>query len=490
MSAELALLGIATAGVGVVAVFAVLCFLRTQQLPAALTAQGATQILRAETDILRAAIEDQARGLRQELGQSLKGFQELTLAAFGTLRDGIDAQVRGFGERLDGGTKAIDERAAAISAKLNAEMAQMRSEANTNRETLRTLIEQRLDHSIGQQADASKVLRDELGGNFHRLGSRVADSLTEAGQIQKERLESVTNALTGLSEKLEKAQDSLRTAVESRLDAIRQESATKLEEMRQTVDEKLQTTLESRLGESFNRVVEQLERVHKGIGEMQTLAANVGDLRNVLTNVKVRGTYGEVQLALLLEQFLSPDQFVKNASVRPDGTERVEYAIKFPADGEQVLLPIDSKFPREDYDHLQEAIAAGDAKLTAQYRRDLENKIKGCAKDISTKYINPPHTLEFAILFVPTESLYAEILRQPGLSEQLQRDYRVIIAGPTNLAALLTSFQMGFRSLALQKRSSEVWQLLGAIKTEFDRYAAWSRRFRGSSPQRATRLRA
>ena len=186
-------------------------------MPGALTAQGATQILRAETDIVRAAVEDQARGLRQELGQSLKGFQELTLAAFGTLRDGIDAQVRGFGERLDGGTKAIDERAAAISTKLNDEMAQMRSEANANRETLRTLIEQKLDHSIGQQADASKILRDELGGNFHRLGTRVSDSLTEAGQIQKERLDNVTGALTGLSEKLEKAQDSLRTAVEADL---------------------------------------------------------------------------------------------------------------------------------------------------------------------------------------------------------------------------------------------------------------------------------
>ena len=265
---ELVLLVVATAGAGGAALFAILWFLRAQRLPDALTAQGATQILRAETDIVRAAVEDQARGLRQELGHSLKGFQELTLAAFGTLRDGIDAQVRGFGERLDAGTKAIDERAAAISTKLNDEMAQMRSEANTNRETLRTLIEQKLDHSIGQQADASKVLRDELGGNFHRLGTRVSDSLTEAGQIQKERLENVTGALTGLTEKLEKAQDSLRTAVESRLDAIRQESATKLEEMRQTVDEKLQTTLEGRLGESFNRVVEQLERVHKGIGEI------------------------------------------------------------------------------------------------------------------------------------------------------------------------------------------------------------------------------
>ena len=240
--------------------------------------------------------------------------------------------------------------------------------------------------------------------------------------------------------------------------------------MRQTVNEKLQSTLEARLGESFNRVVEQLERVHKGIGEMKSMAADVGDLKNVLTNVKVRGTYGEVQLALLLEQFLSPDQFVKNASIGSSGRERVEYAIKFRADGEQMLLPIDLKFPREDYEHLQEAIAAGDAKRTAQYRRDLENKIKGCAKEISSKYINPPHTLDFAILFIPTESLYAEILRQPGLFEQLQRDYRVMIAGPTNLAALLTSFQMGFRSLALQKRSNEVWQLLGAIKGEFDKY--------------------
>src|SRR5260370_28791300 len=222
----------------------------------------------------------------------------------------------------------------------------------------------------------------------------------------------------------------------------------------ETVDEKLQSTLETRLGESFNRVVEQLERVHKGIGEMKTMAADVGDLKNVLTNVKVRGTYGEVQLALLLEQFLAPDQFVKNASVGPDGRERVEYAIKFPADGEQVLLPIDSKFPREDYEHLQEAIAAGDSKLIAQCRRVLETKIKGCAKEISSKYINPPHTLEFAILFIPTESLYAEVLRQPGLSEQLQRDHRVMIAGPTNLAALLKSFQMAFRALPLQKRLS------------------------------------
>ena len=467
---DLLVLIMAVGGGWVAAGFAALAYFRSRQTPQLLTAQGAAQLLRAETEIVRGAVEDQAGRLRQELNQSLKAFQELTVVAVAGLRDGIEGQVRGFGARLDAGIKIIDERTAGIATKLNGDMEQMRSGANTSREALRALVEAKLDYSTHQQGEAAKTLRDELGGNFQRLGARVSESLGELSRMQKERLDNVISSVSGLGEKLEKGQESLRAAVESRFDAIRQENAAKLDEMRQTVDEKLQTTLETRLGESFNRVVEHLERVHKGIGEMQTLAANVGDLKNVLTNVKVRGTYGEVQLALLLEQFLSPDQYVKNASVGSGGRERVEYAIKFPADGDQVLLPIDSKFPREDYEHLQEAIAAGDAKLMAHFRRELESKIKACAKEISSKYINPPHTLEFAILFVPTESLYAEILRQPGLSEQLQRDYRVMIAGPTNLAALLTSFQMGFRSLALQKRSSEVWQLLGAIKGEFDKY--------------------
>jgi DNA recombination protein RmuC len=467
---DLLVLIMAVGGGWVAAGFAALAYFRSRQTPQLLTAQGAAQLLRAETEIVRGAVEDQAGRLRQELNQSLKAFQELTVVAVAGLRDGIEGQVRGFGARLDAGIKIIDERTAGIATKLNGDMEQMRSGANTSREALRALVEAKLDYSTHQQGEAAKTLRDELGGNFQRLGARVSESLGESSRMQKERLDNVISSVSGLGEKLEKGQESLRAAVESRLDAIRQENAAKLDEMRQTVDEKLQTTLETRLGESFNRVVEHLERVHKSIGEMQTLAANVGDLKNVLTNVKVRGTYGEVQLALLLEQFLSPDQYVKNASVGSGGRERVEYAIKFPADGDQVLLPIDSKFPREDYEHLQEAIAAGDAKLMAHFRRELESKIKACAKEISSKYINPPHTLEFAILFVPTESLYAEILRQPGLSEQLQRDYRVMIAGPTNLAALLTSFQMGFRSLALQKRSSEVWQLLGAIKGEFDKY--------------------
>jgi DNA recombination protein RmuC len=289
---ELLLLSIGTASASIAAVFAILCFFRTRTPVAALTKETAAPLLRSETEIIRTALQDQARWLRQELGQSLTTFQEMMLTTFGTMRDGIDGQVRGFGERLDAGVKAIDERAAGIATKVNDDIAQMRSEANSNREHLRAIVEQKLDQNISVQAEASKVLRDELGGNFQRLGSRVSESLIEASQIQKERLENVTGALTGLSDRLEKALENVRATLESSLAAIRQENAVKLDEMRQTVDERLQSTLETRLGESFNRVVEHLERVHKGIGEMQSLAANVGDLKNVLTNVKVRGTYG------------------------------------------------------------------------------------------------------------------------------------------------------------------------------------------------------
>jgi DNA recombination protein RmuC len=472
MSPELALLVIATVGASVAALFAILCFFR-KQLPDALTARGATQILRAETDIVRGAVEDQARGLRHELGQSLKGFQELTLAAFGTLRDGIDAQVRGFGERLDGGIKTIDERAAAISAKLNDEMVQMRSEANANRETLRTQIEQKLDHSISQQAEASKTLRDELGDNFHRLGTRVSDSLTEAGQIQKERLENVTGALTGLSEKVEKALEGLRTTVEAGLEKVRTDNAEKLEQMRVTVDEKLQGTLEQRLGASFKLVSEQLEQVFRGIGEMQSLATGVGDLKKMLSNVKMRGAWGEVSLGGLLDQVLTIDQYERNVEVKPGSNQRVEYAIKLPGgdDGDAPLwLPIDAKFPNEDYERLVDASDRGDVEAVEAASKAIEMRIRTSAKDICEKYVHPPHSTDFAVLFLPTEGLFAEIIRRPGLVDALQRECRIVVTGPTTLMALLNSLRMGFRTLAIQKRSSEVWQVLGAVKTEFGKY--------------------
>jgi len=473
MLVELVLLAVAAGAAGIAALFALLCFLRTAQLPDVLTAQGAKQILRTETDIVRNAGEQQSRSLRQELGNSLKGFQELNIAAFGTLRQGIDSQVHGFGERLNEGVKAIDERAGAISTKLNDEMAQMRSEANVSRETLRTLIEHKLDNSILQQAEASRTLRDELGGNFQRLGSRVSESLTESSRLQKERLENVTIALTGLSDKLEKAQEGLRMAVETALEKLRNDNAEKLEQMRVTVDEKLQGTLEQRLGASFKLVSEQLEQVFRGIGEMQSLATGVGDLKKMLSNVKMRGAWGEVSLGSLLDQVLTADQYERNVEVKPGSNQRVEYAIKLPGGddaGGPVWLPIDAKFPNEDYERLIDASDRGEKDAAEVASKAVEMRIRTSAKDICEKYIQPPHSTDFAVLFLPTEGLFAEIIRRPGLVDDLQREYRIVVTGPTTLMALLNSLRMGFKTLAIQKRSSDVWRVLGAVKTEFGKY--------------------
>lgn len=269
-------------------------------------------------------------------------------------------------------------------------------------------------------------------------------------------------------------QEMLRQAVENRLDAIRSENTTKLEEMRQTVDQKLQTTLETKLTESFDRVAQQLRLVHQGIGEMQTLAAGVSDLRKVLSNVRIRGTFGENQAAQLLEQFLSPEQFILNAQVRENSQERVEFAVRLPGrdDEGDVLLPIDAKFPREDYERLLAAAEIGDSDAVEEAGKALENRVKLFARTIREKYINPPRTTDFAILFLPTEGLYAEILRRPGLFDQIQRDCHVTLTGPTTFVAYLNALQMGFRSLAIQKRSSEVWRLLGAVQAEFGNYDA------------------
>jgi DNA recombination protein RmuC len=243
--------------------------------------------------------------------------------------------------------------------------------------------------------------------------------------------------------------------------------------MRQTVDEKLQSTLESRLGESFRQVSERLEQVYKGLGEMHVLATGVGDLRRVLANVKTRGTWGEVQLATLLEQVLAPDQYAANVPTSETGDERVEFAVRLPgrSDERAMWLPIDSKFPLEDYQALLEASDRSDIAAIDEAGRRLETRVKVSARDVSAKYLNPPHTTDFAIMFLPNEGLYAEVLRRPGLADGLQRDHRIVIAGPTTLWGILTSFQMGFRTLAIERRSSEVWALLGAVKTEFAKFA-------------------
>ncbi len=314
-------------------------------------------------------------------------------------------------------------------------------------------------------------LREELGGSFHRLRQNVAETLRETGAQQRERLDATQTELRALAETHRKTGEELRQVVEGRLDVIRQENAAKLEEVRRTVDEKLQTTLEARLGESFRSVVEQLNRAYEVFGEMKSISANVGDLKNVLTNPKLRGTFGEVQLAMLIEDFLSPSQFIRDAQVKEHSAERVEFAIRLPlSDGEDMLLPVDAKFPREDHEHLLAALEAGDAALVETHRRALDARIKSFARDIGRKYINPPRTTERAIMFLPTESLFAEVLRLPGLFDYVQRECGVMIAGPTTFSAILHAFQVNHRSMAIAQQSGEVWRVLGAVRTEFRKY--------------------
>jgi DNA recombination protein RmuC len=291
--------------------------------------------------------------------------------------------------------------------------------------------------------------------------------------LQKTLSDTLTLQLQGLSESNARRMGEVRATLEAQLAQLQQSNAAKLDEMRRTVDEKLQTTLEARLGESFKQVADRLEQVHKGLGEMQALAAGVGDLKHLLTNVKTRGIFGEAQLGALLEQIFAAEQYAAQVVTRPGTRATVDFAIRLPGrsdDGTPLWLPIDAKFPNEDYERLLDAQERADAAAVDIAGRALEARIRLEARSISDKYVEPPHTTDFAILFLPSEGLYAEVLRRPGLMEALQREYRITIAGPTTLLAMLNSLQMGFRTLALEKRSSEVWQVLGAVKTEFGKF--------------------
>ena len=408
------LLGLAIVAALAGAVISFVVLSRLGSSSGGLTRDDINQLLRAETETLRQAQDLNARHLREEIATHMRGLQ-------------------------DSNAKAV--------------------------EALRLVIDSKLTSAAAAQQESAAQARVEMSDNLARLGTTLRESLRERlesfGNHQKERLDQVALVLTKQTETLE-----------TRLEAIRSENAKKLEEMRQTVDEKLQSTLDTRLNESFTRVVEQLKQVSEGLGEMKALASNVGDLKSVLTNVKVRGTFGEVQLGMILEQFLTPDQFRTNVRVRDNTTESVEFAICLPGkgQGDTVLLPIDSKFPNETYERLLAASEAGEVEAVKELRKQLLSQVRNFAKDVSTKYINPPVTTDFAILFLPTEGLYAEILRQPGAFEQLQRELKIVLAGPTTLSAILHAFQMGFRSLAIEKRSSEVWQVLGAVQQEFGKY--------------------
>ena len=371
---------------------------------------------------LRSQVQGTAQGTRQELSASLAQFQQAVAAQLTGIASLQNGQFDKFGLQL---------------AKLN--------EVNaTQLDAMRDAIMLQGQHG-----------REEQGASLKRFGDTLNQSLALLTESNAQRMLEV------------------RATLEQKIKELQTDNGARLEEMRKTVDEKLHATLEQRLGESFKLVSDRLDKVHHGLGEMQQLAIGVGDLKRVLTNVKTRGTWGEVQLEMLLEQVLTVDQYAKNVETVPGTGERVEFAIKLPGQvdgGTPVWMPIDAKFPKEQYERLAEAAERADADGVATAGRELERAIRGEAKTIAEKYLSPPLTTDFAILFLPTEGLYAEVMRRPGLADELQRVWRVSIAGPSTLSALLNSLQMGFRTLALEKRSSEVWQVLGAVKTEFGKF--------------------
>lgn len=338
------------------------------------------------------------------------------------------------------------------------------------------ILREELARSREEAHAGSRRSREELTGSITVLGDSLSKRMSEIAGLQKNQLELFAAQLKELTSSNEGRLDKLREGVDARLRLIQEDNARKLEQMRATVDEKLHDTLEKRLGESFKLVSERLELVQRGLGEMQTLANGVGDLKKVLTNVKTRGTFGEIQLGSLLEQILAPGQYESNVETRHGSGQRVEFALKLPGrdgtpDG-MVWLPLDAKFPQEDYLRLVEAQEAADVAAAAEARKQLDRSVREMARMIRDKYLDPPHTTDFGVMFLPTEGLYAEVLRLPGLFEALQLDFKVMVAGPTTLAALLNSLQMGFRTLAIEKRSAEVWNLLGAVRTEFSKFGA------------------
>jgi DNA recombination protein RmuC len=418
--------------VALVIIFLQVIALMRGKTSGASSADIAPQLTQLQTDLKRhqqetgerteRQVQATAQSTRQELTGNFAQFQQTLVAQLTSVATLQNNQIDTFAQQL---------------AKLN--------EANALQlESMRQAITQQAQTGREEQASALKRFGDTLNQTLAALTESNAQRMAE-----------------------------VRATLESKIKDLQTDNANRLEEMRKTVDEKLHATLEQRLGESFKLVSDRLEKVHQGLGEMQQLAIGVGDLKRVLTNVKTRGTWGEVQLEMLLEQVLTPDQYAKNVETVPSTGERVEFAIKLPGNvegGTPVWLPIDAKFPKEQYERLAQAAEHADVEGVAAAGKELERAIRVEAKSICEKYVSPPLTTDFAIMFLPTEGLYAEVMRRPGLADDLQRSHRVSIAGPSTLTALLNSLQMGFRTLALEKRSSEVWQVLGAVKTEFGKF--------------------
>ncbi|WP_218064812.1 DNA recombination protein RmuC [Desulfolutivibrio sulfoxidireducens] len=419
---------------------------------------------------IRDAVSQTIDAFRQETRDGLKSFGDSVLARTAEHGTAQKQHLDAFAGRMETLSQTIDTQLAKNRESSESSAKALREESAKRMSEFQTFLHQRLETML-ERLDG---IRDAMEKRLHEIqqaeveASRV--SREETAIVLKRFGESLETRLANLTQSNENKLGELRTSVETKLSQIQTDNAAKLEEMRRTVDEKLQGTLEKRLGQSFQLVSERLELVHKGLGEMQTLAAGVGDLKKVLTNVKTRGTWGEVQLERLLEQIFAPGQFVKNFS--PNGRESVEFAVRMAGrEGEmECMLPIDAKYPVEDYERLLAAVEAGSPEAADVASKQIEIRIKACAKDIREKYICPPTTTIFAVLFLPVEGLYAEVLRRPGLVESLQRDFRVVIAGPTTLTAILSSVQMGLAVAAISKRSEEVWKTLGAVKLEFRKY--------------------
>jgi DNA recombination protein RmuC len=344
----------------------------------------------------------------------------------------------------------------------------------TRQDRLELVIKDEIARNRQETTKNAQQARQELGAALKLSSDSLQQRLAENVRVQKDQLDSFSKQLMAMTRLNEEKMEFMRKTMGTQLRAMQADNTKKLEQMRATVDEKLQSTLEKRLGESFRQVSERLEQVYKGLGEMRSLATGVGDLKKVLTNVKTRGTWGEIRLSHILEQILTPDQYEENVATKNNSNDRVEFAIKLPGqdtDRDKIVwLPIDAKFPQEDYQRLLDAQEAADKEQAEKSVKHLEARIKAEARHIKEKYLDPPNTTDFGIMFLPVEGLYAEVLRRPGLCDTLQREYRIVITGPTTLAALLNSLQMGFRTLAIEKRSSEVWELLGAVKTQFSKF--------------------
>lgn len=441
--------------------------------------RGFTQTTQGTLESLRGAVDER---LAQAVAESRTGRAEL-LAAFGAFESKLEQRLAQGQAEAAVARKELSATLLAFRTELTQTAQALASDSVRSREAMAEstqLFEQRIQERFEALTLATRGTLDSLKGDIHtQLGAvstALKDQLEANGQQIRNQFavlqDAVSQQLGAMAQGSQQNAEALRGALNERLLAIQTDNTAKLEEMRRTVDEKLHATLEQRLGESFKLVSDRLEQVHKGLGEMQTLAGSVGDLKRVMTNVKTRGTWGEMQLGAIIENVLTPDQFARNVKAVPGSDDLVEFAIRLPGrtDERPVWLPIDSKYPVEQYQRLLDAQDVADKAAIVSAGNAFETSIKLEAKKIFSKYVSPPHTTDFAVLYLPTEGLFAEVIRRPGLVEAVQNDCRVMITGPANLAAMLSSLQMGFKTLAIEKRSSEVWGVLGSVKTEFAKF--------------------